>query len=129
MPLTGTGRNLALTDAGNGRVTVVWGADGNPVFDDALGEVVFSLLLETAGWFGDHGGKRRTLLPTVKVRDSSTPGKLEEYARDALQVAIDDGRLRSVSPTVQPSGLGFLLTVAYVTSAGRESSVTVPLTV
>lgn len=116
---------LALTDAGNGRVTVKW-ANGSPLYDDSQDETVLSLLMESP-WFGDRMKKRRSLLRTVKTNDGGTPGQLVEYARDALQPAIDDGRLASVDPVVTPSGNGYNLTVRYTTASGLASSVTVPL--
>jgi phage gp46-like protein len=126
MPLSASGSGLACVDAGNGRVTAQW-VNGNPVFDDSMSEVVLSLLVELPGWFADHQKKRQSKLSTVKTVDSSTQGKIEQYARDALQPAIDDRRLRSVAPAAMPNGLGFILTVAYVTGTGKASSVSVPL--
>lgn len=128
MALTSPGTQLALVDAGNGRVTIQW-AHGNPVFDDSQDETVLSLLVESPGWFGDRAKKRRSLLPSVKTRDSSTPSKIEQYARDTLQPAIDDGRLRSVTPTATALPSGYQLTVQYVTGDGKTGAVTVPLTV
>jgi len=127
MPLSSVGSGFALVDAGNGKVTVSW-VGGNPAFDDSQGETVFSLLMESA-WFGDRQKKRRSRLSTIKTRDSSTPGRIVEYARDALQPAIDDGRLTSVSPSVVPTTTGYLLTVAYVTGSGKQAAVTMPLSV
>ena len=128
MPLTGTGAGLALADNGKGKLTFAWGADGNPKFDDSQVETVMSLLLESP-WFGDRAKKRRTLIPTVKTKDASTPGRLAQYARDALQPAIDDGRIKSMAPTVEPSGIGYSLRVSYVTGTGKQASVNLPLSV
>lgn len=128
MALPPGGPGLKLVDAGNGRVTVEW-QNGNPIFDDSQAEAVLSLLMEPAGWFGDRSKKRRTLIPTVKARDASTPQRLEQYARDALQPAIDDGRLASVTPKVTPSSTGYVLAVGYVTGGGAEGSVSIPLKV
>lgn len=128
MSLPVAGPNLKLTDAGNGRVTVAW-VNGNPVFDDAQAEAVFSLLMEPDGWFGDRAKKRRTLIPTIRSRDAGTPGRLIQYARDAVQPLIDDGRLQSVEPSVTPTANGYTVTVAYVTGGGQQASVTVPLKV
>jgi phage gp46-like protein len=125
MSLPPSGAGLALTSAGNGRVTVQW-SGGNPVFDDSAGEVVLSLLLE-GPWFGDRAKKRRSRLPTVKTNDSSAPGRIVEYAKDAIQPAIADGRIQGITPSVQPSGSGYLLTVAYVTRNGVAGSISVPL--
>lgn len=128
MPLTSTGHGLALGNAGNGKVGIAWDATGNPAMGDDQSETVFSLLLERP-WWGDPSGKRRSQLPDVKSRDAGTGGKIEQYARDALQPAIDDGRLQSVTPTAQAVTGGYILRLEYVTGAGRPVSLTVPLSV
>lgn len=128
MALPSTGSGLALANTGTGKVTMQW-VNGNPLFDDSQQEAVFSLLMEPAGWFGDSSKKRRTQIPTIKTKDASTPDKLIEYAKDALRPLIDDGRLLSVTPSVSPSGLGYLLRVDYVTGSGKRYAVTVPLSV
>ena len=117
-----------MVDAGNGKLTVQW-VNGNPAFDDAESEAVFSLLMEPAGWYGDKAKKRRTLIPTIKTKDGGTAGRLEQYARDALQPLIDDGRLRSVDVTVAESGSGYMAAVAYVTGRGKTGALSVPLSV
>lgn len=127
--LKGTGTGLTLVNATNGKVTVTWDSTGNPAFDDSQAETVFSLLIEPAGWFGDRNGKRTTLLPTVNLKDSSTKGKLEEYSQAALQPAVQDGRLRSDTAEAVPNGSGYLIKVGYVTGAGKQHAVTVPLSV
>ncbi len=127
MPLSAAGRGLAPVDASNGKVTVQWDVTGNPVFDDSQTETVLSLLLELPGWYADTLKKRQSKLSTVKTKDSSTKGRLEEYARDALQPAIDDGRLQSVSPVATPSGSGYQLAVSWVTAAGKAYSLPTPL--
>lgn len=127
MTLPIEGAQLALADAGNGRVTVRW-SGGNPVFDDDQRETVLSLLLESPGWFGDSGRKRRSQIPTVTTKDAATPGRLAQYAKDALQPAIDDGRLRSVdSVDVQPAGSGYLVVVGYTTGTGKQVSLSTSL--
>jgi len=120
-------RNLKLSNAPDGKhVTFTWGADGNPVFDDNEAECVLSLLMERP-WFSDPAGKRQSKIMDVKSVDASTPGLLETRARDALQPAIDDKRLKSVSPVAIPSGLGYELRVGYVTGRGVRGEVSVPL--
>ncbi len=128
--MTSTGANLALRDAGNGKLTPYWGPDGNPVYDDSEAELVFSLLCELAGWFADQQKVRQSKLPTIKSKDAQTGKLIEQYALDALQPGIDSGRLRSVSPSASPSGSGYLLTVNYVTASGkRPPALTLPLAV
>ena len=126
MALTGTGANLAYKDNGAGRLTIDWGADGNPKFNDDQADLVMSLLFESP-WFGDRAGKRRSLIATIDSKDPSTPGRLEQYALDALQPAIDDGRLRSVNASARPIGNGYSLTVTYITRTGRPGSQSVAL--
>lgn len=128
MPLAKAGHGLKLVNNGTGKLTAEFDATGNPAFNDDQAETVFSLLMESP-WFGDRKNKRRSLLPTVKSKDSSTQGKIGQYAKDALQPAIDDGRILSLTTDVQPSGIGFLLRVTYVTSDGRPNAVDVPLSV
>lgn len=128
MALSHVGAGLALVDAGNGKLTVKWDATGNPAFDDSQGETVFSLLMESP-WFGDRQKKRRSKISTIKTNDSSTPGRLVQYAKDALQPAIDDGRLKSIVPSVQRSGSGYLLAISYVTGSGKQSAISIPLSV
>lgn len=119
--------SLKLSNTADGkRVTFTWGADGNPVFDDSAGELVLSLLNEGA-WWADRVGKRQSKIGTVKTRDALTPGRLVQYARDALQPAIDDKRLRSVDPSASASGSGYVLRVAYVTGSGVSGEVSQPL--
>ena len=121
--------NLKLANTTDGkRVTFSWGSDGNPQWDDAQSECVLSLLNELP-WFADRVGKRQSKLPTVKTIDANTASKLQQFARDALQPAIDDGRLRSVAPRVATSGSGYVITVSYVTAAGVSSSVSKNLSV
>ncbi len=115
------GRNIAWKDAGNGRLTLDWDATGNPKFNNDEAELIYSLLLESP-WFGDPTGKRRSLVPTVKTKDASTPGRLKQYAEDAMQPGIQDGRLRSAIAIVVPAANGYQLTIDYVTADGRESS-------
>lgn len=122
-------RNLKLANAPDGkRVTFTWGADGNPVFDDSEAECVLSLLMEKP-WISDPAGKRQSKIMDVKSIDASTPGLLESRARDALQPAIDDRRLKSVDPVVTRLGLGYELRVKYVTGRGASGEVAVPLSV
>lgn len=127
LPLDGK-RNLAFQNDGQGRLTFVW-RNGNPVFDNRQTECVMSLLVE-APWWGDPLGKRRSQLATVQEDDATTKSRLEEYARAALQPALADGRLRSVSPTATRSELGkWSLRVVYTTPAGEPGSLDVPLSV
>ena len=127
MALSSKGANLAFQNTTNGKMTPYWGADGNPVFDDNMEEVVASMLEEVAGWYGDQRKIHRSKLSTVKTKDGTTKGRLEQYSSDALQPLIDDRRLQSVTPTAVPSGQGYNLQVAYVTATGIKNVINVPL--
>lgn len=124
---SGTGANLRLeVNPSNGKLRPVW-SGGNWDFDDRMVEVIFSLLVEDEGWSTD-GRRRGPSLRSVDFGSVDAPARLKVYAEQRLQLAIDDGRLRSVEVTVEAIGrTGAIVHVSYVTRAGRRDLVDVPL--
>lgn len=109
-------------------MTPVWGANGDLVFDDTENETVLSLLLERPGWAADSEGRRVSRLSLVKIGGAATASQLENYAREALQVAVDSGRILGgddLRVEVRQLAQGsYSIVVDYVTASGRSGRIT-----
>lgn len=120
--LSQEGSDLALQSLPDGRVDVVWGTDGNPVFDDTQEWRVTGLLLSRLGeWWADPTGKRGSRLHQVKQdKRGLTKSQLESYAKEALRVA-EEGKFIKLL-LIQASRLGnsrYRLLVRWTTGAGK----------
>lgn len=117
------GQDLALQSLPDGRVDLIWGPDGNPLFDDTQEFRVTGLLFSRLGeWWADPTGLRGSRLHQVK-RDqrSLTVSQLEAYAQEALRPAqVPTAFITSVSVRATRLGAGrYLLVVSWV-AAKRE---------
>lgn len=124
---SGTGANLLLDrNPANGKAIPVW-SSGNMAFTDDMAEVILSLLLEDES--GTTAGRRvGPSLLSVRLDTVDAPAQLENYARQRLQLALDDGRLKSVEVSSQRVDRGKIsVGVAYIDRAGRRDLITVPL--
>jgi phage gp46-like protein len=113
----------ALDGTGKVRPTVV---RGQPGFDDGAVEIILSLLMEDEGW--STKGRRRGPGPrSVKFADREALSKIKGYSEERLQLAIDDGRLKSASVAVSVVNGQPVIAVSYVTKSGRRDLVTTSL--
>jgi hypothetical protein len=127
MAITTTGPNIVYErNPGNGRMRPTW-AGGNFAFGDDMAEVIFSLLLEDESW--NTGGRRQgPSLRSITIDSEDAPRRAAQYAEQRLQLAINDGRLRSVKATAERVRRGQIsVGIEYVTRAGRSDLVTVSL--
>lgn len=120
---TTDGQELALElNEKTGKMRLTW-SDGDVAFDDGMKETVLSLLIEEEGPF-TTGRRRGPGIRSVSVDNSDTPSLLKARAEERLQLAVDDGRLRSVMVTVIKQTRGFpKVRVDYVTRSGRRDFV------
>lgn len=115
---TTTGDELALVvDPGSGKMTLSW-TSGDVAFSDTMLETVMSLLVEDEGPFTTN--RRRGPGPLSVATDTpDAPSRIKARAEERLQLALDDGRLRSINIEVTRLGPGrFNLGVGYETRSG-----------
>lgn len=125
--LTPRGQDLRLRSLPSGQTDLIWGADGNPVFDNSESYRVTSLLVSLIGqWWADSTGKRGSRLSEVKNdRKSLTISQVESYCLQALQPAADDGFISNVSAACTRLGSGkFRVVVSYRSRTGRAETMT-----
>lgn len=125
--LTARGTNIRYSrDPASGKLTPQW-QGGNFAFADDMTEVVMSLLLEEEGW-STANRRRGPGLLSVRLDTADTPSQLRARAEQRLELAIQDGRLRSVEITVEQVRRGsYNVGVSFVSRSGRRDLVTVSL--
>ena len=124
------GDEMQLTvNAQTGKLRPVW-VNGDVAFDDKMTETVMSLLIEGDGPFF----KNRRVGPgplSVAVDLADSQSSIKARAEERLQLAVNDGRLRSASVTVERPVDGrrgkFLISVEYVTRIGQSNTLSVPI--
>jgi phage gp46-like protein len=131
MAFTGTGRDITVKRSA---VTGLydqfeWDDSGNPGFSDNMSHLVLSLLLEYRGqYWADPTGRRGSLLHTVKNDTSTTQQRILSFAREALQPAVNDGRLYSIDVKAERLGQGkYQVSVYWVTPKGARGVTILPL--
>ena len=131
MSLPDAGRDIGLKrNVLNGLFDLDWSdVSGNPVFADDGSHMVLSLLLEYRGlWWFDSTGSRGSNLYLIKHDLATTASDIKAAADIALQPAIDDGRLRTVTTKCVRKGPGrFELSVNWVMP--DQTTGFVPLTI
>ena len=94
-------------------------------FDDTERHRVLSLLVEHRGkWWADTTGERGSQIHTLKNVRSTTPSQMEAFAMEALQKAVDEGKIQNVTASarrVSPTRID--LTVSYETAGGKPVTV------
>lgn len=102
------GRDIRPFRNPNGLYDFEWDDTGNPVFDNSAAHTVLSLQLERRGeYVFDRTGKRGSRLHTIKLDRGGTRDELEAANLEALQLAIDDGRITNVSTEARRVAPGF----------------------
>lgn len=111
-----------------GRFDVLLDASGNPVWTDSQEHTVMSLLLEfEGGYIFDQTGKRGSRLRRIVQDKASTAADLRAAILDALDPAIQDGRIRNVVPTVTKLGPGrYKCAVKYQNRSGHMKNFDIP---
>lgn len=125
--LSTTGDELALTvDPGTQKMTFQW-QNGDVMFSGEMKETVMSLLVEGEGPFTTN--RRRGPGPlSIGIDTPDAPSQIKARAEERLQLALDDGRLRSIDIQVSRLGPGkFAIGVGYVTRSGYRGMITVPV--
>lgn len=104
------------------RMQLQW-VNGDVAFSDDATETVMSLLFEDEGPFTTN--RRRGPGPlSVGLDTTDARSQIKARAEERLQLAVDDGRLRSIDVRVDRLGPGkFLLTAGYVTRTGYRGMV------
>lgn len=123
--LTTAGDELALVvDSGTKRLKLQW-TNGDPAFSGDMLETVMSLLVEGESPFTSN--RRRGPGPLSVATDTAdAPSQIKARAEERLQLALDDGRLKSINVEVERVGPGrFSLGVGYVTRSGFKGLATV----
>lgn len=96
------GSELAIQATADGRVDVIWGLDGNPIFDDTQEFRVTGLLVERRGeWAFDESGQRGSRLHTLQNDQERTRGQLQAYVTEALQPALAGKYIRGLQVVAQ----------------------------
>ena len=124
--LTG-GTNLRLDWNRDTRKAIPTWAGGNFAFANDMTEVVLSLLLENEGW-ATAGRREGPSLLDVKLDTTDAPGRVRQYALRRLDLALQDGRLKSADVTVERIDRGRIsVLVHFVDGRGRKDMVAIPL--
>ena len=130
MPIYG-GRDVSLSrNPATGLFDLSFDATGNFAFEDTDSHTVLSLLLEEkSGYVFDPTGNRGSLLHTVKLDRGSTKSDLESYAEDALDPAVNDGRIelpsKPAAKRVQPGK--YDLDVKWRSRVGHVETLRLPM--
>lgn len=125
--LSPIGQDLRLQSLPSGQTDLVWGADGNPVFDSSETYRVTSLLVSLVGrWWADATGRRGSRLSEVKTdRKSLTVSEVESYCMQAVQPALEGGYITKASASCTRLGAGkFRVVVSYRSRTGRAETMT-----
>lgn len=125
--LSSIGQDLRLRSLPSGQTDMVWGPDGNPVFDNSETYRVTSLLVSLVGrWWADASGKRGSRLSEVKNdRKSLTISEVESYCMQAVQPALEDGYISNATASCTRLGSGkFRVVVSYRSRTGRSETMT-----
>ena len=116
-------------NAQTGKLRPVW-VSGDVGFDDTMTETVMSLLVEEDGPF-TTGRKRGPGPMSVGADTADAPSVIRSRAEERLQLAVDDGRIRSFSVDVTRPANGqrgrFLVSVEYITRTGKQATIALPL--
>jgi hypothetical protein len=124
---TTAGAELALdVNYQTGKFRLTW-LNGDVAFDDNQRETVLSLLIEDESPFTT--GRRRGPGPrSVTIDNADAASQIQARAEERLQLAVDDGRLRSFAVSVDRLAAGrYRITVSYVTNTGTRDAVQVPI--
>jgi hypothetical protein len=115
-----------VVDPGTKKYTLKW-TNGDVAFSKDMKETVMSLLVENEGPF--TANRRRGPGPlSVGIDNPDTESKIKARAEERLQLALDDGRLRSIDVQVKRLGPGkFAAGVGYVTRSGHQAMINVPV--
>jgi phage gp46-like protein len=118
---------LLLRNPSSGKHDLQWDSTGNPVFSDDESHRVASLIVEHRGkWWADPDGTRGSRINEVKEIRKASPAQLKNYALEACQKAVDEGKIQA-DPTVtvtRPSPTRIDLRVDYRTAGGKPGSAT-----
>jgi len=120
------GHDLALQALPNGQLDVVWGKDGNPLFDDTEVYAVNSLLDSRVGeWFADASGKRGSRIHEIRDdRGNITISRLESAVLAALQPLSNAGRIHQLTTKAANLGGGkYLVRVGWKTRSGQPQAI------
>jgi len=131
MAFVNAGRDLALQRLDkNGRFTIIWDATGNPQFSDDGTFLVLSLLTNHRGmWWADESGTRGSVLYLIKQDTAGTASQITGAVDEALQPALDDGRLSTVTRSAVRKAPGrYELRINWTTPQGVSGSLILPLT-
>lgn len=120
------GRDLALQSLPSGQLDVIWGSDGNPVFDNTEIYAVNSLLDSRLGeWFADASGRRGSRIHEIRDDQGNiTISRLESAVLAALSPLSGAGRIQQLS--VKASNLGggrYLVRVSWKTRSGQPQAI------
>lgn len=119
------GHDLTLQALPNGQLDAVWGADGNPLFDDTEVYAVNSLLDSRVGeWFADASGKRGSRIHEIRDdRGNITISRLESAVLAALQPLSNAGRIYELTTKAANLGGGrYLVRVNWKTRSGQPQA-------
>jgi phage gp46-like protein len=123
------GRDIALDrNPATGLFDLAWDETGNPAFTDDESHTVLSLLLEKQrGYWADKTGRRGSLLHTVKHDRAATASQLTGYTTDALDSAVEDGRINEVQAQAERVASGrFALAILYRPRRGPPRTLRLP---
>lgn len=130
--LSPSGQDLRLRSLPSGLTDLVWGKDGNPVFDNSETYRVTTLLVSLLGqWWADATGRRGSRLHQVKNdRKSLTVSQVESYCLQALEPAGPSGGGYISDVTARATRLGsgrFQVVVSYKSRTGQTETMTYAL--
>lgn len=131
MSFTNPGRDAKMVlNPATGKFDLVWLATtNNPAFDDSEIHRVVSLIFEHRGeWILDTAGNRGSLLHTLKELRRSTPSAAEASVLEALERAVSEGVIDSVTVKARRVTTFGRLTLDIrwrATRGGAEQSLTV----
>lgn len=115
--------DAALRRTARGKLTLVWGPDGDLVFDDTGAYPVLTTVHTHKGrYFFDTSGEQGTFLHLVKQDKFSTGDQLRAYGQDALDQCKAAGIIESGSTTARRERPGsWLLGLSWMRNGKRHT--------